>query len=150
MDNIFHNVNSLPQTKRNFHGKCEDGLHSLVLPGQTFQARKGHLTSRNSNKLHYVRVPYVRRKSHSDNIVPRTASFWNRCPLGYFPQHYNLNLSKSRVNPYLSCLSSKSSLHTSSFSIHISRLIITLAVNFYLYLLSTLLLKEISYKKEVS
>lgn len=52
MDDIFHYVNSLPQTKRNCHGKCEDGLHSLAFPGQTFQARTGHLTPRNSNKLH--------------------------------------------------------------------------------------------------
>lgn len=48
----------------------------------------------------------IRRKSLSDSHFSRTTALWNKIPTGYFPNPYNIDLFKFRVNRHLSCITS--------------------------------------------
>lgn len=81
-----------------FHGTCSDKLHSLV---QAFTVQNNHAICTGEYYPHSLFIPLVKRKFCLDDFFPRTTTFWNRLPRGYFPDHNNLNLFKSQVNYYI-------------------------------------------------
>lgn len=66
--------------------------HSLRPAVQTFTGRTYQSTSIETNLPHFLHIPNV--------------TLWKRLLRGCFPEHYNFNLFKSRVNHYLLSLSS--------------------------------------------
>lgn len=65
-------------------------------------------------------ISLVRTMYHWKNVFPRIATFSNKHRSWCFPVHYNRNLFKSRVNPYLSSKTSQSSFPNPSSYIHIT------------------------------
>lgn len=106
---IYYPVNPFSQTKHYiarlsllyyFHGKSSDKLHSLVSAILTFSAKTYHTMYTETNYLHFLCNPLVRRKFHSDSVFPRITTLWNKLPIGCFPNYYSLNFFKSMVNRY--------------------------------------------------
>lgn len=73
-----------------FHVKCSDKLHSLLLLIQIFTV-----------KNHFASYSNVRRKFHSDSILPRETTLYDRHQCGCSLHHEHYNLSKSTVSPYI-------------------------------------------------
>lgn len=65
-----------------------------------------HAAYNEANYSYSLHIPLVRSKFHSDSFFPRAVTLRNRIPAGYFPDHYNLNTFKSRVDNYLLHMSS--------------------------------------------
>ena len=110
-DDLFSSLQPLSQRRdvaslsllyRYFHGKCSNELHSLVPPRQTFRARTRLATSVESNHPHPLRIPNLRRKFHDVTFFPRTTHLWNSLPFECFPDGYDLQSFKSKVNKHLS------------------------------------------------
>lgn len=100
-----------------FHGNHSEELFSLLPLVQTFTASTYHATSTEYNHPHFLCIPILRRKSTQNSFFPRTATFLNRLLCECFLKHYHLNLLESKVNCFISFLSS---LVTTSSYIHIS------------------------------
>lgn len=47
---------------------------------------------------HCLIIPLVRSMFHADRIFPRISTLGNRIPCGCFPEHFNINIFKSRIN----------------------------------------------------
>lgn len=88
------------------HGKCSNKLLCLVPPIQTFATKTCLAKSTGLNNSNPWHILLVKRLFHSKSFLLRTATFWKWLQRGCLPEHYNLNLFKSRVNCYLSSLSS--------------------------------------------
>ena len=99
-------VASLALFYRYFHGKCSDELHALVPKVQKFSSMTRFATSTLQNHPHFLRLPNIRRKFHTDSFIPRTSLSWNKHQRDCFPSSYNLDIFKKRVNKHLYTLSS--------------------------------------------
>lgn len=54
-----------------FHGKCPDKLHSLVTSTLTLSAKFYHAAYIETNQPHFLRIPSVGSKFHSDSFFPK-------------------------------------------------------------------------------
>ncbi|XP_045491040.1 uncharacterized protein LOC123690909 [Colias croceus] len=79
-------------------GECAYELHHLIPPSPFF-----YRTSRRGMELHpfTVDIPHKRTQRYANSFFIRTAKEWNSLPSSVFPDHYNLQLFKSRVNRLL-------------------------------------------------
>ena len=92
------NVASLCLFYRYYNGMCSSELFDLVPPNKVFN-RCTRLAT-NSHPF-TVEVPSCQKKFYAASFFPRTSVMWNALPLSCFPDSYNLNRFKSRVNRYL-------------------------------------------------
>ena len=92
------NVASLCLFYRYYNGMCSSELFDLVPPNKVFN-RCTRLAT-NSHPF-TVEVPSCQKKFYAASFFPRTSVMWNSLPLSCFPDSYNLNRFKSRVNRYL-------------------------------------------------
>ena len=90
-------VKSLSLLCKYYHGKCSQGLSSLV-PHGCLSVR----STRFSESLHQyaVGIQRCKRNFYQTSFFSRTAMFWNSPSAGSFPLEYNLPV-KSRINWFL-------------------------------------------------
>lgn len=86
----------IPQVYR----KCSNEL--LISSSELHRTHQATYTG--SNHCHSIRILLLRRKFPLASFFCELLLWWP--PRGCFPNHSNLNLSKSRVNHYLSYISS--------------------------------------------
>lgn len=94
----------------------------IVLPAQTFITKTHLATATELNHHHFLRIYFVKRSLYLKSIFSKL-TLLNRPQNKYFPEHYNGNFSRFRVNPYLCATPAQSSLPTSSFYVHITHFI---------------------------
>lgn len=75
-------------------------LHSLVPTVRTFTTKTSHATYAWRKYIYYLLTLLVKRMFHSDSFYPMTSILWNRHPIGYFLDPYNLDNFTSVINPY--------------------------------------------------
>lgn len=63
---------------RDFPGKHSNEQHSLVPLVYTFTTNTRHITYTRTNHSHYLGIPLIRRKVHSDSSFPITSTLYNR------------------------------------------------------------------------
>lgn len=92
-DELFHtlpplsyrlNVSSVSPFCRCFGGKCSDELHSFVPPIQAVPARTHPSSYAASNHPYRRRIPFVRKKLHSNSSFLRFVTLWNKLPRRWF------------------------------------------------------------------
>lgn len=87
-----------------FHSKGSDEIVYMVPLVLTFKAKTMPTTPRRTIP-NYLRITRVRRKFHLEKFIRWTATFWNTITNRWFPDHYNPNHFKSRIDHYLSKMS---------------------------------------------
>lgn len=92
------NVASLSLFYKYYHGRCSDEISSLVPPPKI--AKRNTRLSTRSHPF-TVSVPLCKKAFYSNSFFPRTSVLWNSLPSYCFPDVYNLNVFKSRVNRFL-------------------------------------------------
>ena len=97
---LRRNVASLSLFYRYYHGKCSDELHSSVPCERSFSVRTRFALASKSHP-HFLTVPRTRCNFHADSFIPRASKLWNELPRECFPNEYNLQTFKSRVNKHL-------------------------------------------------
>ena len=83
---------------RLYFGECAQVLHDLIPPAPFY-----YRTSRRTAGYHpyLVAVPPIRTKRFQASFIMRTAKEWNSLPASVFPNAFNPNLFKVRVNRLL-------------------------------------------------
>ena len=83
---------------RLYFGECAQVLHDLIPPAPFY-----YRTSRRTASYHpyLVAVPPIRTKRFQASFIMRTAKEWNSLPASVFPNAFNPNLFKVRVNRLL-------------------------------------------------
>ena len=83
---------------RLYFGECAQELHDLIPPAPFY-----HRTSRRTANYHpyLIAIPPIRTKRFQTSFIMRTAKEWNSLPASVFPNAYNPNLFKVRVNRLL-------------------------------------------------
>lgn len=109
-----------------FQPTDETLLHFLVLPVQIFTARPCHTMYTESNHPHSFHILSIKRKFHSDRFFLIMSTLGNKLLRRCFSDHNNFNLFKYRASYYLSYISSKYALTSSSYIHTISSLSNTL------------------------
>ena len=94
-------VSSLSLFYRYYHGDCSEELHSLVPPAKTIPVRTLLAATTEKHHPHSLQVPKATSKFHQESFFPRTVREWNKLPTECFPQSYNLDTFKTRVNSHL-------------------------------------------------
>ena len=92
------NVASLCLFYRYYNGRCSSELFDLVPHKKVFN-RDTRFAS--NSHPHNVEVPSCHKKFYVTSFFPRTSVMWNSLPISCFPDSYNLNVFKSRVNKFL-------------------------------------------------
>lgn len=77
--------------------KCSKDLHQLVLPFQAFRCRAHNAIFTLEIHPHFVHVPLIKIKFHSESNIPRIVTFQNRLTREGFTDCYNRNLFKLRL-----------------------------------------------------
>lgn len=86
----------LVKTKKRLRDLAGDELFSIVQPYNVTSRDFPHAAY--TRVIHSLRISLVSGNFHLDGFFPRIAALCKRLPVGGFPNHYNLVLSKSRVN----------------------------------------------------
>lgn len=108
----------LTQLYRCSHGKYSDMPHSLIPLFQNFTMRTQHATYTNSNNPPYIRIPYTFTPCIPlRHMFTRTIFLTDSCLNDFL-------LSSSRINRYISSLSSESTPTTTFFFIRITHLFV--------------------------
>ena len=95
------NVASLSLFYRYYNGKCSQELQKMVPCCKTFGRNTRYSTRVQKNHPHFLQVEGIYPKYHMDSFFPRTASLWNTLPSDCFPDSYDLDFFKKRVNKFL-------------------------------------------------
>ena len=95
---IRRDVASLALFYRYFHGKCSEGLASIVplphiYPRNTRAAGNAHEFT--------LTPPKCRTSAYKNSFVPRTTTLWNSLPGSCFPTNYDPTLFKSSCFKHL-------------------------------------------------
>lgn len=117
-----HHVTRLSLFYHYLHTTCSEERHSLVQLFQVFTKSTPYGMTTELNHHYFHHIPFIRGEFPSNSFSPRTANLWNRLLGGYFSEHNNVNLFKSKVNQYLSSFSSYFSLLSTSSYIRITYL----------------------------
>ena len=91
-------VASLSLFYKCYNGACSLELASLVPPPKFFsRATRLSVTSH----PYTVEVPKCKKSFYANSFFPRTSILWNSLPIECFPDSYNIQIFKSRVNQHL-------------------------------------------------
>ena len=94
-------VSSLSLFYRYYNGKCSQELQLLVPPMKTFSVRTRLAAATQELHPHALVNPRVKNNFHEQSFIPRTVKQWNNLPSECFPQQYDLDSFKSKVNCFL-------------------------------------------------